>query len=85
MASGMSSLRASCEGPLGIPLPSVPGPRTSFGAEAANSGFLSRAGRDLGVPREFEQGSQASSLVETCKSAFLPICISRDRLPVELT
>ena len=85
VASGMSSLHESCEGPLRIPLPSVPGPRTSFGAEATNSGFPSRADRDLGVPMEFEQGSQASSFVETCKSTFLPICISRDRLPVELT
>ena len=85
VASGMSSLHASCEGPLQIPLPSVPDPRTSFGAEATNSGFPSRADRDLGVPMEFEQGSQASSFVETCKSTFLPICISRDRLPVELT
>ena len=85
MASGMSSLHASCKGPLGILLPSVPGPRTLFGAEAANSGFPSRADMDLGVPMEFPQGSQASSLVEICKSAFLPICISRGRLPVELT
>ena len=33
VASGRSSLQASCEGPLGIPLQSVPGPRSSSGVE----------------------------------------------------
>ena len=39
----------------------------------------------LGVPMEFQQGSQASFLVETCKSAFLSSFKSSVRLPVELT
>ena len=47
MASGKSSLHASCEGPLRIPLQSVPGPRSSSGAEARTSGFLSSYDRDL--------------------------------------
>ena len=39
--SGKSSLHASSEGPHRIPLQSVPGPRSSSGAEAATSVFLS--------------------------------------------
>ena len=53
VASGRSSLQASCEGPLGIPLQSVPGPRSSSGAEATTSGFLSSDDMDLRVPIEF--------------------------------
>ena len=34
VASGKASLHASCEGPLGIPLQSVPGPKSSSGAKA---------------------------------------------------
>ena len=85
IASGNSSLHASCEGHLGIPLQSVPGPRSSSGAEAATSSFLSSADMDLRVPTEFPQGSQALSRTETCKSAFLSTCNSSVRLPVELT
>ena len=33
VASGKASLHASCEGPLGLPLQSVPGPNSSSGAE----------------------------------------------------
>ena len=47
----------------------VLGPRSSFGAEATTSGFLSSANMDFGVPMEFWQGSQASSHVEICKSS----------------
>ena len=43
----------------------MPGPRSSSGAEASTSGFLSSADMDLGVPIEFEQASQPSSRVET--------------------
>ena len=43
--------------------------RSSSGVEARTSGFLSSAYMDLGVPMEFQQGRQASSCVETCKSA----------------
>ena len=49
----------------------MPGPKSSSGAEAGTSGFLSSADMDLRVPMEFPQGSQASSHVETCKSALL--------------
>ena len=83
IASGNSSLHASCEGRLGIPLQSVPGPRSSSGAEATTSGFLSSDDMDLGVPLEFPQGSQASSHVETWKSTHLSSWKSNVRLPVE--
>ena len=63
----------------------VLGPRSSFGAEATTSGFLSSANMDFGVPMEFWQGSQASSHVEICKSTFLPSSNSRVRHPVKLT
>ena len=56
VASGKSSLHASCKGPFWIPLKSMQGPRSSSGAEARNSGFLSSADLDLGVPMEFERG-----------------------------
>ena len=56
VASGKSSLHVSCEEPLGIPLQSVPDPRSSSGAEAATSDFLFRADMVLGVPMEFPQG-----------------------------
>ena len=59
-ASGKSSLHASHEGPLGIPLQSLPGPWSSYGVEGGSSGFLSRADMDLGVPLEIPQGSQSS-------------------------
>ena len=34
VASGKASLHANCKGPFAIPLPWVPGPKTSSGAEA---------------------------------------------------
>ena len=58
-ASGRSSLHASHEESLRIPLQSLPGPRSSSGVEAGTSGFLSRADMDLGVPLWYPQGSQA--------------------------
>ena len=61
MASGKVSLHASCKGPLGIPLQSVLGPKSSSVAEAGPLGFLSSADMDLGAPLESSQGSQASS------------------------
>ena len=85
MASGKSSLRESCEEPLGIPLQSVLSPRSSSGSEATTLGFLSRADMELGDPKAVPQGSQSSSHVESCKFTFLPSCNSRVRLPVELT
>ena len=35
-------------GPLGIPLPSMPGPKTLCGVSAGTLGFLSSADMDLG-------------------------------------
>ena len=84
-ASGKSSLHMSREGPLGIPLQSLPGLRFSSGVEARTSGFLSRADIDLGVSLGCPQSSQASSHVEPCKSALLSSRKSSVRLPVELT
>ena len=57
----MSSLHVSCEGPLGILLQSMLGPKASGQLEAGSSVFLSSADLDLGVPMEFQQGSQATS------------------------
>ena len=58
-ASGKSSRHASCKGPLGIPPQSLPGLMSSSEVEAGNSGFLSRADMDLGVPLGSPQGSQS--------------------------
>ena len=58
---------------------------STSGAEARTSSFLSSADKDLGVPMEFPQGSQASSRVETFKSAFQSSSNNSVRLSVELT
>ena len=63
-------------GSLGIPLPSMPGPKTMCGFGAGSLGFLSSADIDLGVLLESPQGSQSSSRVEACTCAFLPSCSS---------
>ena len=83
--SGMSSLHSSCEGPIGIPLQSLLGLRSSSGVEMRISGFLSCADKDLGVPLGFPQGIQTSSRVETCMSALLSSWKSSIRLPLGLT
>ena len=72
-------------GPLGIPLQSLPGPRSSSGVKAGTSEFLSRADMDLRVPLGRPQGKQASSLVEPCKSTLLSNRKSSVSLPVVLT
>ena len=74
----------SREGPLGIPLQSLPGPRSSSGVEACTSGFLSSANMDLGVPLGHPQGSETSSCGEPCKSALLSSQKFSVRLPVGL-
>ena len=84
-ASGTSSVHGSCMGPLGIPLQSLPGLRSSSGVEAGTSGFLSCADMELGVPLGFPQWSQASSRVETFKSALLSSWKGSVRFPVRLT
>ena len=75
-ASRKLGLYVSCNGPLRIPLQSVPEPSTSSAVEAGTSVFITRADMDLGVPMEFQQGSQSSSHVETHKSTFLSSCQS---------
>ena len=67
--------------PLGIPLPSMPGPKTLCGVGAGTWGFLSSADMDLGVLLESPQGSQSSSRVEACTCALLPSCSSSIALP----
>ena len=59
-------------GPLGIPLPSMLGPKTLYGVSVGTSGFLSSADMDLGVLLESPQGSQSSSRVGACTCAFFP-------------
>ena len=39
-----------------------------------NSGFLSSCNRNLGVPIEFQEGSQAASRVESWNFSFLSSC-----------
>ena len=56
-------------GPLGIPLPSMPGPKIVGGVGAGTYGFLSSADMDLGVLLESPQGSQSSSRVGACTCA----------------
>ena len=85
MASGKASLHARSEGPLRIPLQLVLDPRSSTGAEARTSGFLSSDDMDLGDPLEFPQKSQAWSYVETCKSAFFSSCKCSVSHPFDLT
>ena len=74
----------SCKGPLGNILQLVPGPRATCGAKAGTCVFLSCADMDLGLILESPQGSQSSSRVGICMSAFLPSCSSGVRLPVSL-
>ena len=69
-------------GPLGIPLPSMPGPKTLCGDGAGTSGFLSSADMDLEGLLESPQGSQSSSSVVACTCAFLPSCSSSVTLPL---
>ena len=69
-------------GPLGIPLPSMPGPKTLCGDGAGTSGFLSSADMDLEGLLESPQGSQSSSSLVACTCAFLPSCSSSVTLPL---
>ena len=69
-------------GPLGIPLTSMPGPKTLCGVGAGTLEFPSSADMDLGVLLESPQGSQSSSRVGACTCAFLPSCSSSVTLPV---
>ena len=69
------------QGPLGIPLPSMLGPKTLCGVGAGTLGFLSSADMDLGVLLESPQGSQSLSRMGACTCAFLPNCSSSVALP----
>jgi len=53
--------------------------------DAGTLGFLSSSDMDLGVLIESQQGSQASSRVETWNSASLSRFLRDVRLPVEWT
>ena len=66
---------------LGIPLPSMPGPKTLCGVGAETSGFLSSADMNLGVLVESPQGSLSSSRVGACTFAFLSSCSRSVTLP----
>ena len=68
-------------GPLRIPLPSMPRPKTLCGVGAGTGGFLSSADMDLGVLLESPQGSESLSRVGACTCAFLPRCSSSVTLP----
>ena len=68
-------------GTLGIPLPSMPGPKTLSGVGAETCGFLSSADMDLGVLLESPQERQSSSRVGACTCSFLPSCSSSVTLP----
>ena len=68
--------------PLGIPLPSMPGPKTLCGDGARTSGFLSSADMDLEGLLESPQGSQSSSSLVACTCAFLPSCRGSVTLPL---
>ena len=70
------------QGPLGVPLPSMPGPKTLCGDGAGTSGFLSSADKDLEGLLESAQGSQSSSPVVACTCAFLRSCSSSVTLPL---
>ena len=81
VASGKASPKKGARWPLGIPLPSIPGPKTLCGVGSGTLGFLSSAEMDLGVHLESPQGSQSSSRVGACTCAFLPSCSSIVTLP----
>ena len=68
-------------GPLGIPLLSMPGPKTLCGVGGGTLGFLSSADMDFGVLLESPQGSQSSSRVAACTCAFRPRSSSSVTLP----
>ena len=62
--------------PLGIPLPSMPGPKTLCGVGAGTWGFLSSADMDHGVLLESPTGSPSSSRVGACTCVYRPSCSS---------
>ena len=77
------SLRVA-RGPLGIPPPSMPGPKTLCGVGAGTRGFLSSADMELGLLLGSPRGSQSSSRVGACTCDFLPSCSTSVTLPFAL-
>ena len=73
--------RRVARGPLGIPFPSMPGPKILCGVGAGTLGFLSSADMDLGVLLETPQGSQISSRVGAYTCAFLRAVAAFSRFP----
>ena len=71
-------------GPLGIPIPLMPGPKTLCGVGAGTFGFLCSADMDLGVLLESPQRSQSSTRVAACTCTFLPSWSSSVTLPFAL-
>ena len=59
-------------GPLGIPLPSMPGSNTLCGVGAGTGGFFCSADMNLGLFLESPQGSQSSSGVGACTCTLPP-------------
>ena len=82
--AGSEVLLSSGGGYFGEILELNQGCQGPFQGSRGKVGFLSSTDMDLGIPMEFPQGSQVSSCMETCKSAFLLSCKSSGRLPVEL-
>ena len=68
-------------GLLGIPLPSMPGPKTLCGVGVGNWEFPCSADIALGVLLKSPQGSESSSPVGVCTCAFLLSCSSSVTLP----
>ena len=68
-------------GPLGIPIPTLPGPKILCGFGDVTRAFFFSAHMDLGVLLESAQGSQSSSRVAACTCAFLQSCSSSVTLP----
>ena len=68
-------------GPLGIPFPSILGPKTLCGVSGGTGGFLSSADMDLGVLLESRQGRQSWSRVGACTCDSLPSCSRSVDLP----
>ena len=67
-------------GPLGIPLPSMQGPRPCV-ESVPDFRIPLQCFMDLGGLLDSPQGSQSSSRVGACTCSFLPSCISSVRLP----
>ena len=84
VASGKSSHHSSCKGHLRISLESLQVYWALSQVEVGNSGLPFIFARDLGVPIEFQQGSQASPRFAEWISAFLSSCKRGVRPPVEL-